>query len=180
MSGAGHDPDWEQFIRMLAPAAGERILDVGAGDGSTAARVAVASDGAEVYAVDPDEKKVAASRRYRPAVKSSVAAAESLPFPDSHFDKVYSTMAFHHFADLDRALAEIARVLKHGGGLVVLEVEPGSWLGRVFRLLTRVMGENVLFLSQLKLRSRLESGADFRVVRSLGLGSKYLVQATRT
>ncbi len=180
MAGAGHDHDWEQFILMLAPASGERILDVGAGDGSTAARVILTSKGAEVYGVDPDEKKVAASRRDRPAVKSSVAAAESLPFPDFHFDKVYSTMALHHFADLDRALAEIARVLRHGGAFVVLEVEPGSWLGRFFRLVTKITREKVLLMSQPQLRSKLESGPDFHVVSSLGLGSKYLVQAART
>jgi demethylmenaquinone methyltransferase/2-methoxy-6-polyprenyl-1,4-benzoquinol methylase len=177
---AGGKQDWETFLSALAPKPGERILDIGAGDCSKAARVLQASDGAEVYAVDPNEKRIAAAKRERPQVKSSVANAESLPFPDSHFDKAYSTMALHHFADLDRALSEVTRVLKPGGSYVVVEVEPGSPLGRLFRFFGKLFGERMQIMTEGQLLSRLEGAAGLRVTRSVGLGSRYLVQLTKS
>jgi ubiquinone/menaquinone biosynthesis C-methylase UbiE len=164
---------------MLAPSNGERILDVGAGNGSVANRVLEASGGAEVYAVDPAERKVAAMGNDCPVIKSSLAAAENLPFPDSYFDKVYTTMALHHFADLDRALVEISRVLEHGGSLVILEVEPNSLIGRLFRFFGRLTREKMNIMSEAQLLARLESFKDFEVSRSAGLGGRYLIQLTR-
>ncbi len=173
--GAG----WDEFIGFLVPANGERILDVGAGDCENAELVARTSGGAEVYGIDPDEKRLARAKSEHSIVKSSVAAAESIPFPDSYFDKAYSTMALHHFADLDRSLAEIARVLKHGGSYVVLEIEPGSLLGRIFRFLEKLFGEGMNITTLAQLVARFESSKEFRVVQSKSLGSRYLVQAAR-
>jgi ubiquinone/menaquinone biosynthesis C-methylase UbiE len=164
---------------MLSPSKGERILDVGAGKGKVADQVMKASGGAEVHAVDPNEKRVASLKREFPAIRSSVASAESLPFDDSYFDKVYSTMALHHFSDLDRALREVARVLKPGGSFVVLEVEPGSGLGSLFRFFGSVIGEHTGMLTREQLQGRLES-VGFRVVRSGGQGSRYVIHASRT
>ena len=164
---------------MLGPGPGERILDVGAGDCSKAAKVLEASAGAEVYAVDPNERRISAARRQRPQVKSSVAGAESLPFPDCHFDKAYSTMALHHFADLDKALGEVSRVLKPGGLYVVLEVEPRSTLGRLFRFFGGLMGEKMQVMSQAQLLARLKQTEGFQVTGSAGLGSTYLVRLAR-
>ncbi len=168
------------FLEMLAPSGGERILDVGAGKGKVADRVMRASGGAEVYAVDPNEKRVASMKRDFPSVRSSVASAERLPFADSYFDKVYTTMALHHFSDLDGALREIGRVLRPGGSFVVLEVEPDSGLGSLFRFFGKVIGDHMGMLSREQLQGRLESVGGFRVVRSGGRGSRYLVHASRT
>ena len=164
---------------MLAPAPGEKILDVGAGNGSVADRVLMASGGADIYAVDPSERKVAAMRHDHPAIKGSVAAAEGLPFPDSFFDKAYSTMALHHFADLDKALNEVPRVLKPGGSFVILEVEPDSFMGRVFRFFGRLAGEKMHLFSEPRLLARLESSRDFNLDHSVSLGGRYLIKLTR-
>lgn len=117
-------------------------------------------------------------KRAFPALRSSVARAESLPFADSHFDKVYSTMALHHFSDLDGALREFARVLRPGGSFVVLEVEPGSRLGSLFRLFGRITGEHMGMLTREQLQLRLESSG-FRVMGSRERGSRYLLHAMR-
>ena len=169
----------DAFIDMLAPSGGERILDIGAGRGNVANRVLQVSKGAEVYAVEPSEKRVSAMRREFPAIKCSVAGAESLPFPDSYFDKAYTTMAFHHFADIDKALREVARVLKEGGSFVILEVEPGSGLGRMFRFFGRLMGEHMNIMTEEQLQTRLRAAAGFRIVRSGRDGPRYLVQLLR-
>ena len=171
----GSDP----FIDMLAPATGERILDIGAGKGRVADRVSRESKGAEVHAVEPNEGKVAVMRWVFPAIKSAAAEAEKLPYPDSYFDKAYTTMALHHFADLDRALREAARVLKQGGSFVILEVEPGSGLGRVFRFFGRLTGEHMNIMARGQLLAKLGTAEGFRVARSEDFGSRYLVQLLR-
>ena len=167
-------------MQALAPSSGELILDVGAGKGRVADQVMKASGGAEVYAVEPNAKRVDSMKREFPAVKSSLGSAESLPFADSYFDKVYATMALHHFSDLDKALREVARVLKPGGSFVVLEVEPGSGLGSLFRFFGRVTGERMKMLTREQLQAQVESVGGLRVVRSGGEGSRYLIQASRT
>ena len=169
----------DEFLQMLAPAPGEKILDVGAGKGEVAGRVMGASKGAEVYAVEPDEKRLAAMKRDFPAVKCSMAGAESLPFPDSYFDKVYATMALHHFADLDAALRQVARVLKHGGAFVILEVEPRSTMGRVFRFFGRLTGEHMNMMTEERCLEKLRTAGDLEVVASVSLGARYLVRLKR-
>ena len=179
MSAGGAESDWDAFLSALSPGQGEKILDIGAGDCSKAARVLEASKGAEVYAVDPNEKRIAAAGREHPQVRSSVAGAESLPFPDSHFDKAYSTMALHHFADMDKAFGEVARVLKPGGQYVILEVDPHSMLGRLFRFFGRLMGEKMQVMTMEQLLARLRQAPGLNVASSRGLGSTYLVKLTR-
>ena len=169
----------DPFMSMLAPSSGERILDVGAGKGQVANRVMLESKGADVYAVDPNEKRVASMKAGFPAIKSSVAGAESLPFPDAHFDKVYTTMALHHFSDLDRALSEITRVLKQGGSFVILDVEPRSGLAKAFKFFGRLMGERMNFMTMDQLSRRLEGAGGLKVTRSEKLGPRYLIQTTR-
>jgi len=167
-------------MEYLAPASGERILDVGAGDGFRAALVVRFSQGTEVYAVDPDERKIASIKRDVPYVKGSIASAESLPFPDSYFDKVYSTMAVHHFSDLDRGLSEIIRVLKPGGSFVVMEIEPESLTGRLFRFFGRLMRERMNMMSETELVTRLQSTGELKQAGSFELGSKYVVRFARS
>jgi ubiquinone/menaquinone biosynthesis C-methylase UbiE len=172
----GSDP----FIEMLAPSSGEKILDIGAGKGQVADRVMQASRGAEVYAVEPNEKRVASMKLKFPSIKSSVAKAENLPFSDSYFDKAYTTMALHHFADVDSALEEVARVLKPGGSFVILEVEPDSGLGRIFRLFGRLMGERMNIMTMDQCVAKLKAADGLEVVASTRLGPKYLIRLRRS
>lgn len=164
---------------MLAPSNGEKILDIGAGKGTVAERVLKASNGAEVYAVEPNEKRVASMKRVFPAIRSSSGRAESLPFPDTFFDKAYTTMALHHFADLDRSLREVARVLRKQGSFVILEVEPGSGLGRIFRFFGRLTGERMNVMTEDQLLARVGTTGEFSVSRSAREGSRYIVKLVR-
>jgi ubiquinone/menaquinone biosynthesis C-methylase UbiE len=171
--------NWDAFFSTLAPVAGERILDVGAGKGSIANHVLEASKGAEVYAVDPNGKRVASMQHNFPGVRSSVAGAENLPFSDSFFDKAYTTMALHHYADLGKALQEFRRVVKLGGCLVVVEVDPGSALGRMFRFFGRLNGEHTNLVTKDQLASRIEADGGFKVASSAKLKSSYIIRASR-
>lgn len=167
------------LVDMLALKQGERVLDVGAGKGERAAELLVASPGVEVYAVDPNERRISEAKRDHPDVKCSVAGAEKLPYGDAYFDKAYSTMALHHFTDLDGALAEIARVLKRGGSYVVLEIEPHSLAGRIFRFFGRLAGERMNIMTEAQFLDRVRAAEWFEVAASVKPGSRYLVHLRR-
>src|SRR5215469_11960608 len=109
---------------------GEMVLDVGCGTGTQAlvAKERVGETG-RVYGVDPGPKQIAharskAARRGLP-IDFQVGVIEQLPFSAQVFDVVLSTFMMHHLPDdlKRRGLAEIARVLKPGGRLVVLDMK---------------------------------------------------------
>jgi ubiquinone/menaquinone biosynthesis C-methylase UbiE len=166
-------------MSVLEPHSGEKILDIGAGKGEKAAKVLESSQGIEVFAVDPDERRVAEAKRDHPAVKSFVAGAEKLPFGDAYFDKAYSTLALHHFANLDQALAEISRVLKPGGVYVIFEVEPSSLQGRLFRFFGRLMGERMSIMTEAQCIDKVGAADGLVVAGSTRLAGKYLIQLKR-
>ena len=93
------------------------VLELGAGTGKlTEVLVALGHD---VHATDPDEAMLAKLRERLPDVRTSVAGAEKIPAADAAYDVVVSAQAFHWF-DHERALPEIARVLKPAGRLAVV------------------------------------------------------------
>jgi ubiquinone/menaquinone biosynthesis C-methylase UbiE len=92
-------------------------LELGAGTGKlTETLVGLGHD---VHATEPDEQMLALLEQRLPDVRTSQASAEEIPAPDASYDVVVSAQAFHWF-ELDRALPEIARVLKPGGRLALV------------------------------------------------------------
>ena len=101
-----------EAVRWLLGDERLRIADVGAGTGIFT-RV-LAGLGHDVVAVEPDEAMRRKLRERTPGVEALAGSAEALPFPDASLDAVTAAQA-HHWFDGDRALAEIARVLRPGG-----------------------------------------------------------------
>ena len=107
-------------LRLADPQPGQRLLDVGCGNGA-AAILAATTLGLDAVGVDidPDQIEAANTDPARPAgVTFLVADATALPFRDGEFDLVYSNKTTHHIPDWPQALAEMARVLKPGGRLL--------------------------------------------------------------
>ncbi len=110
---------------------GMKVLDVGVGTGLVAAQACLLTGNpALVTGVDPSPGMMAASKL--PATMVLVEGrAESLPFPDNHFDFLSMGYALRHISDLGVAFAEFERVLKPGGRLCLLEItRPKNRLGR--------------------------------------------------
>lgn len=113
------------FKRALSDQAdvrrGDRVLDLGCGTGTLALRIAAAVPDAVVTGVDADPTVLEIARKKGDTASVRLrldrARAEELPYPDSSFDCVVSSLFFHHLprSTKRRALAEVLRVLVPGG-----------------------------------------------------------------
>lgn len=131
-------------IHEFANFAGKRVLEVGCGNGYVLSRYAAA--GAEVDGIDITPTAVDLCRRRfaLAGLRGSFreADAEHLPFPDDSFDCVCSMGVLHHVPNTARAVAEIRRVLKPGGRLIVMFYHRGSALYQVnYRLRSWLTGK---------------------------------------
>jgi ubiquinone/menaquinone biosynthesis C-methylase UbiE len=93
------------------------VLELGAGTGKLT-RV-LTGLGHDVHATDPDDEMLAVLEQQVPGVPTAVAGAEDIPLADASVDAVVAGQAFHWF-DLDRALPEIARVLRPQGRVCLI------------------------------------------------------------
>jgi demethylmenaquinone methyltransferase/2-methoxy-6-polyprenyl-1,4-benzoquinol methylase len=123
---AGLHHQWRRRAADLAGlGAGDKALDVATGTGDLALELArrVAPDG-EVVGIDFAERmlELARDKVGRLPVRFEVANALSLPFDDDEFDAATVGFGARNFADLDRGLHEMSRVVRPGGRMVVLEI----------------------------------------------------------
>jgi 2-polyprenyl-6-hydroxyphenyl methylase/3-demethylubiquinone-9 3-methyltransferase len=110
----------EAIFRTLGSVAGLRILDLGCGKGRFTRRLHEA--GAEVVGVDPARGMLQRGAR----LDRVQATARQLPFPTDSFDAVLAVEVFQHAQSLDEALREIARVLRPGGMVVIVDRNAAS------------------------------------------------------
>jgi SAM-dependent methyltransferase len=109
-------PDaFDEALAAVAEAAPRRVLEVGCGMGQFAERVSGAMSAA-VVATDLSPRMVELTRERGLAAR--IADVEALPFGDAEFDCAVANAMLYHVANLDRALAELSRVLEPGGRLV--------------------------------------------------------------
>jgi ubiquinone/menaquinone biosynthesis C-methylase UbiE len=124
---------------------GGELLDVGGGTGALAAHLAGAlACGATVLDPTPEMLRYVPERG---VVKPVLGPAEKMPLPDSAFDAVIVNDAFHHFPDQDGAVREMARVVRPGGAVLVLEMDPRSPLVRAAAWAEKLLGEPGAFFA---------------------------------
>jgi demethylmenaquinone methyltransferase / 2-methoxy-6-polyprenyl-1,4-benzoquinol methylase len=152
---AGLDGRWRQAAAAAADvAAGDRALDVCTGTGDLAFALAdrVTAFG-EVVGVDFAERMLELARAKgegRPGVRFEAADALALPFADAAFDAATVAFGIRNVDDLDRGIAEMARVVRPGGRVVILEITTPArmrrfyelWFDRVVPRLGRLLGRD--------------------------------------
>jgi demethylmenaquinone methyltransferase/2-methoxy-6-polyprenyl-1,4-benzoquinol methylase len=148
---AGLHHRWRERAADLARVGpGTRALDVATGTGDLA--IALARRGGDVVGSDFSEGMLARARTKSSAVRWEQANALALPYDDDAFDAATVGFGARNFSDLPRGLAEMSRVVKPGGRVVILEITTPTkpplstffslWFDRVVPLLGRVTGED--------------------------------------
>jgi ubiquinone/menaquinone biosynthesis C-methylase UbiE len=119
-----------RLLEQAAIADGMRVLDVGCGTATLAIWIKQSAPGAEVVGLDGDPKILERGRRKAAAagveVRLDEGFSDDLPYEDGSFDRVVSSLFFHHIkpAVKERTAREIARVLRPGGELHVGDFGP--------------------------------------------------------
>ncbi|MEA2496480.1 MAG: demethylmenaquinone methyltransferase / 2-methoxy-6-polyprenyl,4-benzoquinol methylase [Thermoleophilaceae bacterium] len=146
----GMDQRWrERAVDLAQVAPGSLALDVACGTGDLA--MALAERGAQVTGVDFAEKMLEIARKKAPRIEFRTGNALALDFPDNQFDAVTVGFGARNFDDLGRGLSEMARVVKPGGRVVVLEITTPQrpplswffrlWFDRIVPVLGRIAGD---------------------------------------
>lgn len=121
---------------------GQRVLEIGCGTGNLLLALGGQQQVAGAIGIDPDPDALRLARRKAEraglSIRYDVAFASDLPLPDASVDRVLSALMLHHLGDDERAraLREVARVLRPGGQLHVVDIDgtaPGHGTGRLHR-----------------------------------------------
>jgi demethylmenaquinone methyltransferase/2-methoxy-6-polyprenyl-1,4-benzoquinol methylase len=180
----GIDQGWRrQTVDALQLAPGHLVLDLATGTGDLAIQIAAREPAARVVGLDPSPKMLAVAARKiagRP-IALTLGDAAALPFPDGAFDGVSMAFGIRNVPDRSRALVEIARVVRAGGRVAILELsEPrGGVMGPLarFHIHTLVPAVGGLLSGSREYRYLQESIARFpppeefsRMIAEAGLG----------
>jgi len=169
------------LLRLAKPKKSWRVLDVGGGTGIIAGLMAPLVK--QVVVADPSEKMLGfAPKDATKNVKTVRASAQRLPFKPGSFDLVYCTDSLHHFPEETGKLREtgsaikgMLRVLKKGGKLVIIDMDPASWRVKLLIVFENwILGNKCIFVGPGKLEALL-SGQGRTRAEGLGKGEYALV-----
>ena len=124
----GGDAARRTLLEQAAISPGDRILDIGCGTGTMVVLIKRLYPGADVVGIDPDPKALARAEkkvaRARVSVRLDRGFSDQLPYADASFDRVLSSLMFHHIDANDReaTLRDVRRVLKPGGSFHMMDL----------------------------------------------------------
>jgi malonyl-CoA O-methyltransferase len=112
------------ILKFFGDLADKSILDVGCGKGRFARVLHERNPGADIWGLDISEEML---RFVPPPIRTRAGSMTELPFADSTFDAAYATESLEHAVEIERAVAEICRVVKPGGKLVIIDKNAEHW-----------------------------------------------------
>lgn len=147
---AGLHHHWRRrAVDLAGVGPGARVLDVATGTGDLA--LELSARGVQVVGVDFSEPMLSLAREKVPGAAFQAANALELPFPDGSFDAATVGFGARNFSDLARGVSEMARVVRPGGHVVVLEITTPTrpplssffslWFDRIVPALGRFAGD---------------------------------------
>lgn len=116
------------LLNKLPQAPYKSILEIGCGVGMTTELLAKKYPEASILGTDFDEDSVAIakSKWHLRNVRFEQGDATRLPYPNEHFDAAFSILTLHHIEDFERAVAELARIVKKGGDIYIMDLPSAS------------------------------------------------------
>ena len=152
-------PDFELRCRFLlsSVSVGERVLDLGCGQGDFTA--ALAAHGAAPLGIEVAEAALARARSRHPGLEFGRAALDApLPLPDNRFDAVWAGEVIEHVADTARWLSEVRRVLRPRGRLLLTTPDHGRLrlLAGGIERYSEPLGDHLHLYTAASLRQTLE------------------------
>jgi ubiquinone/menaquinone biosynthesis C-methylase UbiE len=122
-----------RLSQLISQDADVRVLDIGTGMGSTSRFLLEhLSKKSRIWSLDPSEDVIAQAestltaekKENRRRIRFVQGTADDLKFDDDFFGLVVSVMVMHHIEDMNESIAEMSRVLKQGGRLIVIDYSP--------------------------------------------------------
>jgi demethylmenaquinone methyltransferase / 2-methoxy-6-polyprenyl-1,4-benzoquinol methylase len=131
----GQDPRWRSFLVSRVPSDARRVLDVACGTGAVAIELARAEPARTVVGIDQSPEMLAAGRErvaradLGDRIELREGRAEDLPFAEAEFDALSFTYLLRYVDDVPATLRELARVVRPGGTVAMLEfgLPQGAW-----------------------------------------------------
>jgi len=151
------------LLRRQGPKTHPRvILDVGCATGRLLRSVSELWPTAQLWGADPSEQMIKEAMRLHAGPTFRQAYAEELPFPDQSADLVLSSISFHHWADQEKGMREVARVLAPGGWFCLADhvMLPARLFGEKVRTRKEVRG----LMERAGLQVRQQQGMGIRFV----------------
>ena len=132
-----------------------RILDVGCGTGKLSYKLADHFKGAEVHGVDLSSTMIEKANAKNKAneVRFKIGDVENLPYEDNTFDVITCSHSFHHYPNKDKAIAEMYRVLKPEGRLMIIDGCRDVIFGRIIFNIVEKIEKHVYHLFGREFRS---------------------------
>ncbi|NQT06940.1 MAG: methyltransferase domain-containing protein [Candidatus Omnitrophica bacterium] len=149
------------FFKEMAPYIkdGMKVLDIGCGTGKFAYRLCNINKDARIHGIDisGDMIKKAEAKRRDENIEFKVGDVENLPYDSHTFDVITCSNSFHHYPNQKRAVAEMHRVLKEDGKLMIVDGCRDRLLGKVIFGIVEIVEGDVYHIFENELRNMLMS-----------------------
>ena len=120
--------DYSPVLQLLLGFArgGKRLLEIGCGTGQWLSELAKA--GYDIVGLDPSQNMLRTAMEKSRQLMLIQGRAESIPFGTGTIDRLFCVNAFHHFCQKERFMTEARRVLRNGGGILIIGLDPHTGL----------------------------------------------------